>query len=570
MKFQRTTICLFAVFAALFCSQAIFAQTFVKPNLQVKPNEQMFDVPAFSGTKAKTISTNLVTAKPAVKPTTSSVVEQLIFTGSGFESKSLWGEALTHYEKAVKQFPENTKIKSRLENAKVHYDLKRRYLDPSYVKSTKTTSEQVSLEILSEILMKIQNYYVDNPDWKGLCNKGIVNLDAALFDEHFQKNQLASVDYNRLHQAQTRMHQVLDQRVVQNRQDTYQFVRSTAHILNTEVGVSRVVVIYEFISAAINSLDPYSSFLTRDQFKEVMSHIEGNFVGLGVEIRPTEKTLDVVDVIRGGSASNAGIKSGDRILAVDGALVEKVGGDVAADMLRGVEGSVVQIDLLSNEKTYRLQLKRTRVDIPSIEKAEIVDPSTGVAYIKLSNFQKTTQRDFDSALWNLHRSGMRSLIVDVRGNPGGLLNASVDIADRFVSSGIIVSTRGRNPREDFVHRARTEGTWRVPLTVLIDENSASASEIFAGAIRDHKRGTIVGERSYGKGSVQGIFPLSLARGGLRLTTAKFYSPLGHAISNRGVYPDVTIEDEEDVQKKDDDKALVAAVEIARNKVVRSN
>ena len=132
---------------------------------------------------------------------------------------------------------------------------------------------------------------------------------------------------------------------------------------------------------------------------------------------------------------------------------------------------------------------------------------------------------------------MRSLIVDVRGNPGGLLQASVDIADRFVTDGIIVSTRGRNPMEDYTHRANMASTWRMPLIVLIDENSASASEIFAAAVSDHKRGTIVGERSYGKGSVQGIFPLNISGGGVRLTTAKFYSPHGNAISEVGVAAD---------------------------------
>ena len=136
---------------------------------------------------------------------------------------------------------------------------------------------------------------------------------------------------------------------------------------------------------------------------------------------------------------------------------------------------------------------------------------------------------------------MRALIVDVRGNPGGLLSASVDVADRFVGAGTIVSTRGRNPLEDYTHRAQVGGTWRVPLTVLVDENSASASEIFAAAIRDHNRGTIVGTKSYGKGSVQGIFPLNSSGGGIRLTTAKFYSPEGIPISQNGVVPDVKIQ-----------------------------
>jgi carboxyl-terminal processing protease len=135
---------------------------------------------------------------------------------------------------------------------------------------------------------------------------------------------------------------------------------------------------------------------------------------------------------------------------------------------------------------------------------------------------------------------MRVLIIDLRGNPGGLLSAAVDVVDKFVDRGIIVSTRGRNSQEDFTYSAREDGTWHVPLVLLIDQDSASAAEILAGAIRDHHRGTIVGVRSYGKGSVQGIFPLKVANCGVRLTTAKFYSPAGKPFSRVGVEPNVVV------------------------------
>jgi len=168
-------------------------------------------------------------------------------------------------------------------------------------------------------------------------------------------------------------------------------------------------------------------------------------------------------------------------------------------------------------------------------------PQDGIAYLKITSFQKTTGRSMDAALHSLNRAGMRGLILDLRGNPGGFLDASIDLADKFLSHGLIVSTRGRSAREDVDYRAHDLGTWKTPLIVLIDKDSASASEIFAGAIHDHRRGLVVGECSYGKGSVQGIFPLSASPVGVRLTTAKFYSPNGHAISGRGVTPDVVVQ-----------------------------
>jgi carboxyl-terminal processing protease len=200
----------------------------------------------------------------------------------------------------------------------------------------------------------------------------------------------------------------------------------------------------------------------------------------------------------------------------------------------------------------------------------MLDPQAGIAYLRMTSFQKTTVRDLDTALWKLHRDGMKYLVIDLRGNPGGLLTASVDIVDRFVTEGAIVSTRGRSPGEDYDYQARLVGTWRVPLVVLIDGNSASASEIFAGAIRDHHRATIVGTRSYGKGSVQGIFPLNTTHAGLRLTTARFYSPSGQPISRRGVQPDVLVHvaakanaDGTGSDADGRDAALDAAVQIAR-------
>ena len=194
----------------------------------------------------------------------------------------------------------------------------------------------------------------------------------------------------------------------------------------------------------------------------------------------------------------------------------------------------------SQGHSQNLKLSRRRVEIPSVEQVKIVDPAYGTGYFKLTSFQKTTSRDVDAALWKLHEQGMRQLIIDLRGNPGGLLKAAVEVADKFVNDGMIVATRGRSQRENFDHKGEVAGTWRVPLVVLIDRDSASASEILAGAIHDHRRGTVVGEKSYGKGSVQGIFPLATANVGLRLTTAKWYTPSGHAISGQGIKPDIAV------------------------------
>ena len=466
----------------------------------------------------------------------------ILSDGLELEGEAKWGEALSLYQRALRESPDNANLQQRRTIVRLHFDLERRYSDRSFLASVTNTTNSKTLEVYSEILLKIQSYYVDSPDWTGIVNYGLTSLEIALNTDDFVQRNIPGVSQEQVDRATQALRATLANYKVNNRRDAYNVAIVTSKLMNEHLRLSGQATTYEFICGAISSLDPYSAFMSSNQYGETMSQIEGNFVGLGVELRTNPDYLEIVSVIAQGPAGLSGIKAGDLITVVDNQRVTDLGSEQAADMLRGVENSFVSLDIRregAGEKQIRLQ--RRRVDIPSVTGVEIVDSQAGIGYIRLTNFQKTTSRDFDEALWKLHKQGMRSLIVDVRGNPGGLLSASVDVADRFVGAGVIVSTRGRNPLEDYTHRAQVGGTWRVPLTVLVDENSASASEIFAAAIRDHNRGSIVGAKSYGKGSVQGIFPLNSSGGGIRLTTAKFYSPEGVPISQNGVKPDVALQ-----------------------------
>ncbi len=460
--------------------------------------------------------------------------------GKSLEQNGQWGEALGLYQKFLRQHPATKPIERRRSVARIHFDLERRYSDSSFIRTIKSGDTNSALNVYAEVLLKIQSYYVDPPNWSELASFGLTSLEIAMMDAEFHQANFPNATHAQIRDAILQTRAELESTTVANRHDVYMVAKSTADSLSRRIGLSETAVIYEFTCGAISALDPYSGFMSASQYGESMSQIEGNFVGLGVELNTTDQYLDIVSVIEGGSANTSGLIKGDRILSVDGQTVSEIGSERAADLLRGPEGSWVQLAVSRNHSQRSIRLQRRRVEIPSVEDVHIVDSENGVGYIRLTNFQKTTPRDFDKALWKLHRDGMRSLIVDVRGNPGGLLQASVDVADRFVKDGVIVSTRGRNPMEDYTHQANLAQTWRVPLVVLIDENSASASEIFAAAISDHHRGTIVGNQSYGKGSVQGIFPLSVSGGGVRLTTAKFYSPTGQGISEVGVSADVLV------------------------------
>ena len=470
----------------------------------------------------------------------SAIPKSVIAQGAELEENGQWGEALSLYQSTLRDFPGNKTIQIRRSVARIHFDLGRRYSDTSFLKSIASTDGVTAMNVYAEVLLKVQSYYVDEPNWADLASFGLTSLEVALMSPDFQSVNIPGISEHDVHSTIIATRKRLETAAVHNRQDAYMVATETAHFLNKSIGLSTQATMYEFVCGAISALDPYSAFMSSNQYSETMSQIEGNFVGLGVELRTHPDHLEIVNVIPEGSAGIGGIVKGDRVTAVDGRQVLEFGSEKAADLMRGPEGSFVSITVDRGERPQTIQLERRRVEIPSVDEVGIVDPANGVAYVRLTNFQKTTARDFDSALWKLHREGMRSLIVDVRGNPGGLLSASVEVADRFVGDGIIVSTKGRNPMEDFTHQANLASTWRVPLVVLVDENSASASEIFAAAIRDHKRGVIVGHQSYGKGSVQGIFPLNVSGGGVRLTTAKFFSPTGRPISQVGVKADVVV------------------------------
>jgi carboxyl-terminal processing protease len=486
------------------------------------------------------------TAQDKIFPATSEFaadqVDGFLRRAQKFEVEQRWGEALSVYEEALRELPDEPTIGNRHDLAKIHYDLSRRYSDGSFLRALGTLPERQAIGLYTEVLVKIESHYVTAPDWAALLARGTQDLTIALTEKPFQQRNLSGKTGVQIDAFSQQLRRLMQHRTVHSRQEAIDMLAAVIQLGNQQLQLPPASVALEYACGAIGSLDPYSSYLTSDQLNDVYSQIEGNFVGLGIELKASNGALQIVKVITGSPADRAGMRAGDRITEVDGKATATMTTDQAADLLQGQEGSLVRITMLTpSDAVRRLSVRREHVEVPSVDDVMIADRDFGIGYLKLTCFQKTTSRDLDAALWKLHREGMRSLIIDLRANPGGLLTSSVEVADKFVEDGVIVSTRGRSALEDFNYTAHKAGTWRVPLVVLIDGDSASASEIFAGAIRDHRRGTLVGQRSYGKGSVQGIFPLSLSGSGVRLTTAKFYSPKGHPISHVGVQPDIVVQ-----------------------------
>lgn len=518
-----------------------------------------------------------VFAQNGLTPTNTASLRTVLEQGQKLESQRRWGEALSLYEESLRALPGEHDLESRFRSAKIHYDLGRRYHDQSFRRSLTGLNEQDALGLYSEVLLKIQSHYVEEPNWKALVEHGTVVFGGALGDEVFASQHLKDVPAEKVAAFRNDLDARLRTYPIRSRHEARDAVSWAGRFGRERLGVSSTAVVLEYLCGASNLLDDYSSYLTRDQLNEVYSQIDGNFVGLGIELKAVDNALQILRVIPNSPADRGGLRPLDQIVAVDGQTTATLTTDQAANLLQGKEGSQVDVTIVTpGQQPRQLRLRRENVDVPSVDDVRIVDQAFGIGYLRLTCFQKTTSKDLDAALWKLHRLGMKSLIMDLRGNPGGLLSSSVEVVDKFVGTGTIVSTRGRSPQEDYTYTAHAPGTWKVPLVVLIDGDSASASEIFAGAIRDHRRGTIVGARSYGKGSVQGIFPLSTSGSGIRLTTAKFYSPNGLPFSKIGVDPDVKVHQVAkpvststgEIPAEPEDAIMAAGLQVARNQLAR--
>jgi carboxyl-terminal processing protease len=473
-------------------------------------------------------------------------LNQAVNAGVEFELSKKWVDAILLYEKAVKLWPESKDLEYGLRRSKIQFSIERRYTDQTFHKSLMTLSRHDAQALFDDVLNMIQRHYVDNVTATSYVAHGTESFYLALTNERFLEANVPSRMRGNVDRVREVLREEFWNKPITHREEAQGVLARVCQVAAEKLGLAATPVILEYVFGGCNSLDDYSSFLTPGRYTDLYANIEGQFVGLGVEIKAEPgKGLLLVNVLPDSPAAEGGLLAGEHIVAIDGANVRELTTDAAAGMLQGVEGSrvTVEVERAAGDKLRRLSLARRAVTVKSIPVARIIDADNGVGYIQMNSFQKSTVQELDSALGSLKQRGMRALVWDLRGNPGGLLTSAVEVLDRFISDGVLVSTRGRNAEQNFTYSAHRQGKWNVPLVLLIDGDSASASEIVAGAVKDHHRGVIVGRKSYGKWSVQEIHRL---RGncGLRLTTAKFYSPQGHTLGKIGVRPDVEIPEPE--------------------------
>lgn len=307
--------------------------------------------------------------------------------------------------------------------------------------------------------------------------------------------------------------------------------------------VSDQTLIEAAIRGLVSDLDPHSTFLSAEELDEIRISTAGEYSGVGIEVALENGAVSVVTPIEGGPAALAGVLAGDRIVAVDEVPVSVDNLDDTIDRMRGKPGSTVKITIARAEMPDPLQftLARANVQVHSVRQA-LLEP--GYGYVRISHFSESTTPDLQKALAQLKQqsgSDLRGLVLDLRDNPGGLLEAAIGVSDVFLEEGVIVTANGRAADARFEMDAHPGDDLNgAPVIVLVNSGSASASEIVAGALKDHRRATIVGQQTYGKGSVQTVMPLSDGHA-IKLTTSRYYTPSGISIHKVGITPDVVIE-----------------------------
>lgn len=471
-------------------------------------------------------------------------LQSALRNGEVLEREKDWKGAIQIYTSALKKFNDET-LELRLRYAKLNYSIDRRYLDDSFKTTLKPMSQDAALSLYDDVLTNIQVYFVDPMSISTLVAHGTESLWLALGHERFVADNLFGASPEKIEMLRRKLYDEYwnnKKKRVAHRFDAQSVVREVCDLCYSEIGLECGPVIMEYCFGACNCLDDYSDVLSPGRRKDLYGNIKGEFVGIGIVMEAESgRGMVLKQVIPNSPAAENGLQRGDALTFVDGVDCRYLSTQEGADLLSGKSGSSVQLTVERGDfNSFKVTCQRREVHVKSVAVAKILDSQTGVGYIQMTGFQQDTVRELDEALQQLSQQGMRSLIWDLRENPGGLLTAAIEILDRFLTDGVIVSTKGRVSDQNVVYNAHRPGTWDMPIVVLIDENSASASEIVAGAIKDHKRGTLVGRQSYGKWSVQTIFDARFGTS-LRLTTAKFYSPNGSTWGKIGLAPDIVVD-----------------------------
>jgi carboxyl-terminal processing protease len=442
----------------------------------------------------------------------------------------------------------------------------RRQRDSSYRQQIESLTLDSALKVYGEVLAKLQQAYVDQDKatLPLLFREGVQEVQNGLNDPAFRRIYLETAESESIREFRDDVLLQPDEADLLRREDLQAKVRAIALTAKAKLGLNASLVVLEFACGACAGLDEYTHYLTPDQLVEAHTAWKGDYTGVGIDLALSEQGLVVDHVVPGSPAHVNGIKAGDRLLRIGDKRLAELKTENPADLLKGDNGTIVEVEVAGGSQHPRVvRLKRRSISLPSVSEPRFLDERLGIAYLQVAAFRESTVQEVDSALAKLQAAGMTVLILDLRSNWGGLFEVATQVSERFLSTGIIAFTRGHSDEFNTTYRAHAVSSLAVPLVVLIDSETASSAEMLAGALKENHRATLVGQTTFGKGTIQKLRSLHSVPAAIRMTVAKFYSPEGHPYADLGVSPSIVVERGTRVVDLDHDPQVQAALEVAR-------
>jgi carboxyl-terminal processing protease len=515
------------------------------------------------------------------------------------ERQGQWAKACEIYDDILQQDRSLSGIRKsfqrsfrRLQQVRRHRDPI--YRNPNYRKEVLGLSYSRALHLYEAMLGSLQSYHVEkaraNPS--RLFLQGVAEFRNALQDAFFKQSffrseYLPHVQDHEIRAFLARMNKTW----VPKHKGIHTIAEASAVLHELAMAAQKrpnsggldldaTVVVLEFACGACTALDEYTFYLTPGQFSSLSNSLKGGkFIGVGIELCLKDDKLIVTRVLRDSPADRAGLKAGDQVTRIGTKQTGELSPEAAMDLLKGGDGTLVELGIARDGMDLEpVSLKREKLTPRSVEfgwlwqkvSMSVATERTEIAYIQIYNFQKTTPQELDNAILALKESGVKALILDLRGNAGGSFDAAVDCARRFLSSGMIVATKNNQAKitKHMVRNGSTVVPLTVPMVVMVDGETASAAEVLAGALKENGRAKLVGQTTFGKGCSQGLLQLTAVKGGtavgaIRITMAKFLSPKGEAYSGRGISPDIFAERHLDPSGLDDHQMDEAKAEIEK-------
>jgi len=475
-----------------------------------------------------------------VNPLIEEKVSAIIKEGFLLEQKGNLEAVQELYSAAIRRFPNSSRLQAQYSRVKVLGDIQKRFGTDWHLKVAWQYDSVRLQKFVQDFWSLFIANYVQSFTPSEIFYRETRCMDIALGNEIFCSNVLPNVSTQKIQSFREEIRQYVKDSVIQTPDELVRATMEIGQRFQNRFQRKASLLVLEGLFDFVTSLDSYSEVLLPNQYQELVASVSGNMIGVGISIKNQNNKTEIIKIIPNSPAAHSDLRCGDQIIAISNQPIEGNTLQQVSTKLEGPAGSTISL-LVQTKNDYprEIVLIRQPFVISSIEHAMILPNSGGIGYFRLNGFQQNSALEMQEALNQLQKQGMNSLIIDLRGNLGGIVDTAVAISDLFLDEGNILKIKKVGSR--FTHQAHLDGTWNeIPLALLIDENSASASEIFAGAIQAHQRGVIVGKRSFGKGAIQTTYQIPESPFIMKLTTAQFFGPKGNRYNYVGVKPNFEV------------------------------